>query len=167
VTISVRHAHAEDAEGIARLYSAGIAERGATFETEPRTADDVLARMRSARPEHVTLVGVDDSGSVVSAAWLSPYSARPVYSGIAEFSVYVDTTVRGRGAGTVLLAGLLQAARDAGLHKVTSRVFVENRASRSLCAALGFAEVGIHRRHARLDGRWRDVVLVERLLADP
>lgn len=167
MTLSVRRAREEDAEPIARLYSAGIADRGATFETEPRTADDVLARMRSARTEHVTLVAADHGGGVAGAAWLSPYSDRPVYDGIAEFSLYVDAAVRGRGVGTVLLAGLLQSARDAGLHKVTSRVFVENRASRSLCAELGFTEVGVHRRHARLDGHWRDVVVVERLLEEP
>ena len=86
---------------------------------------------------------------------------------MAEFSVYVDAAARGVGAGTVLLAGLLQTGRDAGLHKVVGRLLVENRASRSLCAALGFTEVGVHRRHARLDGQWRDVVLVERLLDAP
>lgn len=178
----IRRAGPVDAAGVAAVYSAGIAERTATFETEARTADDVLVRMASARPEHVTLVAVavaagpssegpspggagDDT--VVAAAWLSPYSPRPAYDGVAEFSVYVDAAVRGRAVGTLLLGALLQAARDGGLHKVTSRVLAENHTSRALMARLGFSEVGVHRRHARLDGAWRDCVVVERLLDEP
>lgn len=166
MSLSVRRATGDDAAGIARVYNAGIAERVATFETEPRTADDVRARMRDARPEHVTLVAVDSDDEVLGAAWLTAYSQRPAYAGVAEFSVYVGEAARGHGVGTVLMAGLLQNAQGAGLHKLTSRVFVENRASRSLLGSLGFVEVGVHRRHARLDGQWRDCVVVERLLGD-
>jgi L-amino acid N-acyltransferase YncA len=63
-----------------------------------------------------------------------------------------------------VLAGLIESAETAGLHKLTSRVFPENAASRALLKGLGFEEIGLHRRHGQLDGRWRDCVLVERLL---
>ncbi len=162
--ISVRPATERDADGIARVWTVGIEERGATFETEPRAATDVLDRMRTAASTHPTVVAVDETDQVRGAAWLTPYSPRAAYSSVAEFSVYLDPDVRGRGIGTVLMGALLQAAATAGVHKVTSRVFVENAASRALLARLGFSEVGIHRRHARLDGEWRDVVVVERLL---
>lgn len=162
--ISIRPATDGDAAGIARVWSVGIEERSATFETEPRTATDVLERMRSAAPRHPTVVAVDEADQVRGAAWLAPYSKRAAYDSVAEFSVYLDPDVRGRGIGTVLMGALLQAAAKAGVHKLTSRVFVENAASRALLARLGFREVGVHRRHARLDGHWRDVVVVERLL---
>ncbi len=167
--VSVRHATEADADGIARVYSTGVAERVATFETEPRDAADVLARLRSSGPLHPTVVAVvvgEGSENVVGAAWLSPYSLRDAYAGVAEFSVYLDPAVRGRGVGTVLLGALLQAGAAAGVHKVVGRVLVENAPSLALLARLGFTEVGVHRRHGRLDGAWRDVVVVERLLDD-
>ena len=83
---------------------------------------------------------------------------------IPEFSVYVAREYRGRGAGRAVLAALIEATTAAGLHKLTSRVFPENAASRAVLKGLGFAEIGIHRRDGRLDGLWRDCVIVERLL---
>ena len=93
-----------------------------------------------------------------------PYSDRPCYSGIGEFSVYVRREYRGRGAGRAVLAALIEAATARGMHKLTSRVFPENTASRALLKGLGFSEIGVHRRHGKLDGLWRDCVIVERLL---
>jgi L-amino acid N-acyltransferase YncA len=79
-------------------------------------------------------------------------------------SVYVRRDYRGHGAGRAVLTALIEAANVAGMHKLTSRVFPENIASRALLKRLGFAEIGIHRRHGKLDGLWRDCVIVERLL---
>ena len=89
---------------------------------------------------------------------------RPCYAGIGEFSVYVARAHRGHGAGRAVLAALIDAAAARGMYKLTSRVFPENAASRALLKGLGFEEIGIHRRHGQLDGRWRDCVVVERLL---
>jgi RimJ/RimL family protein N-acetyltransferase len=83
---------------------------------------------------------------------------------LAKFSVYVAREYRGRGAGKAVLTALMGAATAAGLYKLTSRVFPENIASRALLKGLGFAEIGIHRRHGKLDGVWRDCVIIERLL---
>ena len=93
-----------------------------------------------------------------------PTAAGPATAGISEFSVYVRRDYRSRGAGRAVLAALIAAAEAAGLHKLTSRVFPENTASRALLQGLGFEEIGIHRRHGQLDGLWRDCVIVERLL---
>src|SRR5207244_13513830 len=102
----------------------------------------------------------------VSVGASFPYSARSCYSGSGEFSVYVARKYRSRGAGRAVLGALIEAATAAGLHKLTSRVFPENAASRALLKGLGFEEIGIHRRHGKLDGVWRDCVIVERLLGD-
>ena len=83
---------------------------------------------------------------------------------MAEFSVYTAGEARGRGAGTLAMEALISAAEEAGFWKLISRVFVENEPSRKLLLSLGFREVGVHERHARLDGLWRDVVVVERLI---
>lgn len=161
--VTVRDAGPDDASAVAAIYNSGIDSRQATFETRHRTARDMAGQIRATTPRHAFLVA-ELGGQVVGWAATSPYSARPVYDGVAEYSVYVDAGVHGRGVGTALLAALLDRARASGLHKVTSRVFPENAASLALAERFGFRVVGTHRAHARLDGRWRDVVTVEVLL---
>jgi L-amino acid N-acyltransferase YncA len=150
-----------DAAAIAAIYNEGIADRLATFETEPRTAGQMATWFN---PGHLIAVGETDAAGPVAFAASFPYSARPCYAGIGEFSVYVAREYRGRGDGRAVLAALIEAPTAAGLHKLTSRVFPENAASQAVLKGLGFAEIGIHRRHGRLDGLWRDCVIVERLL---
>jgi phosphinothricin acetyltransferase len=158
--LSTRSATIADAAAIAEIYNQGIADRIATFETKPRAAADIAAWFA---PPHLVVVAETEAGPVAFAASF-PYSNRPCYRGIGEFSVYVRRDCRGCGAGREVLAGLIEAARAAGLHKLTSRVFPENAASRALLKGLGFEEIGLRRRHGQLDGCWRDCVIVERLL---
>jgi phosphinothricin acetyltransferase len=158
--MTARAATTADAAAIARIYSEGIEDRVATFETAPRSEADVLEWLRRPHP----IVVVEHEGRVVAFASTSPSSGRCCYAGNADFSVYVERAMRRRGAGQVAMVGLLAAARDAGFTKLLSGVFPENAASRSLLKSLGFREVGTYERHGKLDGAWRDVVIVERLL---
>jgi L-amino acid N-acyltransferase YncA len=159
-TLHARRATLEDASVIAQIYNQGIADRVATFETSPREAEDVRAWFDDAHP----IVVVVNAQAIVAFASTSTYRPRACYAGIAEFSVYVARAQRGRGAGRMAMQALIAAAEQAGLWKLISRVFVENAASRSLLRSLGFREVGIYEKHGRLDGAWRDVVIVERLI---
>ena len=161
--LTVRPAVAGDAPDIARIYNQGIEERVATFETEPRTAGAIVALLAERGERYPTVVAVRE-GRVTAWAGSSPFSGRPCYAGIAEFSVYTDRDARGGGAGRSALAGLIAACERSGCWKLVSRVFPENAASRALCARLGFREVGVYERHAQLDGIWRDCVIVKRLL---
>src|SRR5215212_1633964 len=149
-----------DAEAISRIYNQGIEERIATFETRPRAGAEIQGWFDEGHP----IVVVEEGGVVVSFANASAYSSRQCYSGVAEFSVYTATGARGLGAGAMAMEALISAAERAGFWKLTSRVFVENEPSRKLLLSLGFREVGVHEKHARLDGVWRDVVVVERLI---
>jgi L-amino acid N-acyltransferase YncA len=151
-----------DAEAIARIYNEGITDRVGTFETRPRTPDDVRKWFDGRHP----VIIVEDERGVAAFASTSPYRSRECYDGIAEFSVYVAREVRGRGAGRVAMNALIDAAQQSGFWKLVSRVFPENTASRGLLASVGFREVGIYEKHAQLDGRWRDVVIVERLIPE-
>jgi L-amino acid N-acyltransferase YncA len=162
--ISIRDAQDTDAEAIARIYNLGIEERGATFETEPRTAADILARL--AQRERFPLLVATDGAAVIGWAGLSSYRPRACYAGIAEFSIYLDLSARGRGLGRRLLAALIDAARSRGYWKLVSRIFPHNAASRALCRSCGFREVGTYEKHGRLDGEWLDVVIVERLIPE-
>jgi L-amino acid N-acyltransferase YncA len=159
-TLQARPATVADAAAIARIYSEGIAERRSTFETRPRTAADVEAWLGGRHPVVVVVRGDE----VLAFASSGPYSPRACYAGVADFSVYVAGSARGQGAGRLAVEALVAAARAAGFHKLTSRVFVTNTVSRRMLAALGFREVGVHLRHAALEGVWHDVVTVERLL---
>ena len=156
-------AHADDAAAITRIYNAGIAERTATFETEPRTVDQIVQRLR-VLDRYPLLVAEDATGSVIGWAGLAEYRPRQCYAGIAEFSIYLEREVRGRGIGKALLTALIDAAGERGFWKLVSRIFPFNTASRALCRACGFREVGVYERHAQLDGRWLDAVIVEKLI---
>jgi phosphinothricin acetyltransferase len=103
---------------------------------------------------------------VVGFARVTPYSDRPFYAGVGEHTVYVDTAARGQGLGRRLLDELAAESERRGLYKLTSRIFTTNAPSRAVHRAAGFHEVGVKRRHGRLDGEWKDCVLVERLLGE-
>ena len=159
--MKTRDAAVADASAIARIYNEGIDDRVATFETRHRTADDVVQWFDG---RHPVVVVEDDTGEVIAFAATSTYRPRDCYAGIAEFSVYASRASRGRGAGRMAMEALFAEARAAGFWKLVSRVFVENAASRGLLRAIGFREVGVYERHGVLDGVWRDVVIVEKLL---
>lgn len=160
----IRPARLEDAAAIASIYSEGIADRVATFETEPRRAADVEPWIGAGLP---LLVDEDETGSgVLGWAKLSDYSDRCCYQGIAEVSIYVARDARGKGAGRRLVEAACAAAAERGLWKLVGLIFPENRASLALFGSCEFEEVGTYRRHGRLEGEWRDVVILERLLGE-
>jgi L-amino acid N-acyltransferase YncA len=158
--MQARDATPHDAAAIARIYNEGIEERTATFETRPRSPREVRAWLGSRHP----VVVVEDGGEVIAFANASEYRPRDCYRGVAEFSVYVARNARRRGAGRTAVEALIRASERAGFHKLVSRVFVENAPSRNLLASLGFREVGVYEKHGHLDGAWKDVVIVERLI---
>lgn len=158
-----RAATRTDAAAIARIYNQGIEDRVATFETRPRSAVEVENWFDGAHP----ILVIEEAGDVIAFASTSTYRPRECYLGIAEVSVYVERSARKQGAGRAVLSALFDAARSVGFHKLVSRVFPENTASLRMIELLGFRRVGIYERHGQLDGVWRDVVIVEKLLTAP
>ena len=163
MTLAARPASPDDAERIAQIYNEGIEDRVGTFETRPRSSADIRAWFDGKHPIVVVLA---EGGGIIAFASTSSYRSRDCYAGIAEFSVYVARDARGLGAGSVAMRALIDAAAKAGIWKLVSRIFIENTASRKLMASMGFREVGIYQKHAQLDGQWRDVVIVERLIPE-
>ena len=161
--VRVRNATLDDAAAIAEIYNQGIEDRVATYETELRSAGEQQAWLRAIAERYPAVVAQID-GEIVGWAGAAPYRARECYRGIGEFSMYVRRDWRGQGVGDLLLAGLINEAERLGLWKLVSRIFPFNEASRALCRKHGFREVGIYEKHACLDGRWLDVVIVERLI---
>lgn len=154
---SIRPATEADLEVVARIYNEGIEDRVATFETEPQTPAG-LAPWLSAR---VPMLVAGDRGFARAGA----YSDRAAYAGVGEAMIYVARSARGSGLGQALLQALCAEAGARGLHKLIAKVFPENEPSVRLMERCGFRRVGLHLRHGRLDGEWRDVLLLERSLA--
>ena len=164
--VRTRQATAADAAAIAAIYNEGIADRIATFETEPRTVEQIAAQLADKGDRFPTVVAERD-GRVVAWAGAGAYRTRPAYAGVAEHSVYVARAARGSGAGRAALEALCRAYAERGFWKIVSRIFPENTASLALHERCGFRTVGVYRRHGKLEGQWRDCVIVERLLDEP
>jgi L-amino acid N-acyltransferase YncA len=148
---------AAHAGAVLAIYQAGIDEGDATFET--RVPDwPAFTAARLAGHRYVATAGNDILGWVA----VSPVSARPVYAGVVEHSVYVHPAARGQGIGRQLLGALIASTEAAGIWMIQSGIFPENTASAALHQAAGFRVVGTRERIGRQHGRWRDVVLIER-----
>jgi phosphinothricin acetyltransferase len=161
--LSTRLAGPADAAVIAAIYNEGIADRVATFETEPRTVEQIAAQLADKGDRFPTVVAERD-GRVVAWASAGAYRSRPAYAGVAEHSVYVAREARGSGAGRAALDALCRAYAERGFWKIVSRIFPENTASLALHERCGFRVVGVYRRHGKLGDEWRDCVIVEKLI---
>jgi L-amino acid N-acyltransferase YncA len=146
----------DDWPAVATIYREGIETRLATFETE---VPEWSAWDDAHLPEHRFVAR--DGGEIVGWAALTPVSRRAVYAGVADLSVYVAAAARRQGVGRTLLAAIAESARAGGIWTLQAGVFPENEASLALHRSLGFRDVGVRERIGRLDGVWRDVVLLE------
>ena len=159
--VTVRALEPGDWADVRRIYAEGIATGNATFETE---VPDRRSLERAWLPDHRWVAEVD--GRVAGWAAARPVSERPVYSGVAETSVYVGDGFRGRGVGKALIHRQVTAADEAGLWTLQTSIFPENRASIALHQSAGFRTLGVRERIGRLHGVWRDTVFLERRRSD-
>ncbi len=163
--MEIRRATVKDAEAIRRIYNAEVTGSTVTFDLVPRTAEEQVDWLVQRSGAYAALVA-DDGGRVVGFGSLSPYRDRPAYSTTVEDSVYVDGAARGTGVGRALLEALVDTARAHGFHTVIARIVDGHDASIALHRGAGFEPVGTEREVGRKLGRWLDVVVMQRLLAD-
>jgi L-amino acid N-acyltransferase YncA len=156
VVIEIRAMDASDWPAVEAIFGEGIATSAATFETEPPDYNSFDA---SHHAEH-RYVAVED-GRVVGWVAIAPTSSRACYAGVAESSVYVAESARGRGVGRALMEAVVASAATGGIWTIQAGMFPENNASLALHESLGFRLVGRFERIAQLDGVWRDTVLLE------
>lgn len=159
----LRRATSADSAAIAAIYDEAIAGGVSTFATGPHSADE-RAHWLAARPERAPVFVADAGGEVLAWSALAPFSHRPWYDGVAEYTAYVARRARGRGLGRALLAHLVEAAPAFGYWKLVGMILPENAAGLALARGAGFTVVGTHSGHGKLAGEWQDVVVVERHL---
>ncbi|GAA4902709.1 helix-turn-helix domain-containing GNAT family N-acetyltransferase [Streptomonospora salina] len=155
--VSVRAMEPADFDAVRRIYAEGIATGIATFETEVPPADALDATWFA---DHRWIAEID--GETAGWAAAAPVSTRAAYAGVAETSVYVAESARGRGVGKALLHRQVTAADAGGLWTLQNAVFPENKASLALHHNAGFRTLGVRERVARHHGAWRDTVMLER-----
>jgi L-amino acid N-acyltransferase YncA/DNA-binding transcriptional ArsR family regulator len=155
--VSTRPVTDGDMEAVLAIYAEGLATRNATFETTVPTARQMAARWV---PGLAWVAEVD--GEVVGWTAVNPVSSRECYSGVGESSVYVAEAARGRGVGKALLHTQVNESDRAGMWTLQTSIFPENRASLALHHSAGYRTLAVRTRIARLDGEWRDTVLLER-----
>lgn len=161
--MEIRDAGPDDAAAIARIYNQGIEDRVATLETGTRTPEERAEWMAARGPRHPVLVAVDGAASVLGWGSLNPFNPRPAYDNVVDFSVYVAREQRGRGVGDALLHALEGRARALGYHKMVLAAFPTNAPGMRLYERHGFSTVGVYHEQGRLDGRWVDVIVMEKL----
>ncbi len=166
VAIEIRNACPDDATALALIYNQGIADRVATLETEERSPEDRRAWLTARGPRYPVLVAEAD-GRVVGFGSLNVFNPRKAYEHVADFSLYVERSWRGKGVGGRLLRTLLERARTIGFHKLVLSAFPWNQSGMALYEKHGFRVVGTYREQGLLDGRWVDTIIMEKLLDDP
>jgi L-amino acid N-acyltransferase YncA len=163
MTVTTRTATAGDADAICVIHNQGIVDRIATLDTSVRTPDGVRNWLAERGPRHPVIVA-DAGGSVVGWGSLNQFNPRQAYDFVADFSVYVERAWRGKGIGRQLLDRLIDLAQGAGYHKMVLTALATNEAGVGLYARAGFSRVGIYREQGLLEGKWVDVVIMEKVL---
>ena len=165
-SFGIRVASLDDAPAVCRIYNQGIQDRVATLETEERSAEERAEWLATRDARHPVLVA-ESGGRVVGWASLNVFNARRAYEHVADLSLYVERDWRGHGVGRQLLQTLVARAAELGYHKLVLAAFPWNAAGMRAYGRAGFREVGIYREQGRLDGRWVDTIVMEKILAGP
>ena len=152
-------------EAIGRIYNQGIADRIATLDADPKDQDAMAAWWGQHGDRYAVLVAERHDGTIAGWASLNPYSHRCAYRGVADLSIYVERAARGTGVGSLLLGALQGVARERGFHKIVLFTFPFNADGQGLYRKHGFREVGVFREQGTLDGRFVDVMAMEKLLS--
>ncbi|MDO7908720.1 arsinothricin resistance N-acetyltransferase ArsN1 [Paenibacillus sp. JX-17] len=159
----IRQAQETDLPGLLEIYNQGIEDRIATLESQPKNEAYMSSWFDQHQGRYTALVAEED-GKAVGWAAINPYSNRCAYDGVGDLSVYIHREYRGRGIGTQLLQAIDRAGRENGFYKIVLYTFPSNLPGQKLYRKSGYREVGIFENQGVLDGRFVDVMAMEKLL---
>ena len=160
--LTLRAARPDDAAAVAEIYNQGIEDRQATFQTRLHAPGELESKL--AERDGRLIVAERDADVVGWAGFAGYDDPAEYYAGVAEVALYVRRDARGRGIGRALLEAIAAEAARRGRYKLTAKIFTSNETSIALFRRCGWRDVGVHRRHGRLDGEWKDVLVMELLL---
>jgi len=160
----VRPADPADLGAIRRIYNQGIEDRVATLD-ESAKDEAQIADWYAAHAGRYGVVVAEREGAIVGWASLNPYSHRCAYDGVADLSIYVERASRGSGVGTMLLREIQHLAKTNAFHKIVLFALERNAPGLRLYYRQGFTHVGVFREQGKLDGRFVDVVAMEKIVA--
>lgn len=163
-SMEIREATRADAAAIAHIYNQGIEDRSATLETQLRTPEERAEWIAARGPRHPVIVAAEKSGAIIGWSSLNAFNPRAAYDHVVDISIYVEREQRGRGIGDALLSALEERARELGYHKMVLAAFPTNAPGMRLYERHSFQTVGIYHEQGMLDGRWVDVIAMEKLL---
>lgn len=162
--MNLRKANINDISQITRIYNEGIEDRIATLETRLRTDEEMLEWLTTRAEKYSVMVVENFDGQVIGWASINSFNSRCAYSGVADISVYIQRDLRGKGFGRLLLEFLIQVAKENGFHKLVLSTFDFNEAGKNLYKALGFREVGTYMEQGMLDGKFINIIVMEKIL---
>jgi len=162
----IRIATINDIEQITEIYNQGIQDRVATLEANTKSIAEMEKWFSIRSERHKVIIVEDKQGYIKGWASLNVFNARECYQGVADLSIYIRREVRGQGLGKILLIALIEAAKQAGFHKLVLSTFAFNYAGQKLYTAVGFTKVGTYMKQGMLDGKWMDMTIMEKLLID-
>lgn len=161
--IIIREAAPEDADDILTIYNEGISDRIATLETTTKDQDYMIDWLNKHTGRYKVSVAEFD-GKVIGWASLNQYNSREAYKGVADLSVYIKREYRGKGIGGKLITFIESAAKEYGFHKIVLFTFAFNELGQGLYRKKGYREVGVFQNQGMLDGKFVDVMAMEKLL---
>lgn len=161
--VYVRLAEKADIPQITHIYNQGIADRIATLEADEKTIEDRIAWFESHTPAHPVIVA-EVENIVVGFASLNVFNSRCAYSGVVDFSIYVEGSFRGYGVGSALMENLIRKTAGLGYHKLVLSALSHNERGKALYKKFGFREVGVYSEQGILDGKWIDILIMEKIL---
>jgi len=164
MNIIIEESKAEDIKRITAIYNEGIESREATLEQELKSFEQVEAWLLGKSPRHKTLVAKNEEGLLLGFASLNVFNPRPCYNGVADFSIYIKGSYRGQGIGRSLLRELEKAAKEQGFYKLVLSTPDHNESSKKLYQKAGFTLVGTYKNQGRIDGKWVDITVMEKML---
>lgn len=157
MNVIFREMRAKDWDSVAEIYRQGIETGHATFQREiPTWHDWNMSHLKTCR----IVASIDDK--IIGWAALTPVSGRCVYAGVAEVSIYISNQYKGQKTGTRLLETLISACEKEGFWTLQAGIFPENTASLKIHENLGFRKVGYREKIGKMNGIWRDIILLER-----
>jgi phosphinothricin acetyltransferase len=163
---NTRTAEWTDIPKVTEIYNQGIEDRVATFETRLRDTVEMEEWLLNRETRYPVIVIEDERGKVHGWASVNVYNSRCCYSSVGDLSIYIQRDMRRKGLGRILLGGLMDSARKQGFHKLILNVFDSNEPAKKLYLALGFRHVGTYEKQGIMDGKYVDVTIMEKLLAE-